>query len=396
MGISTERLEMLKGIITDLHDGGDIETLKERFRRMIADVSPSEIAELEQRLIDDGLPESEVRRLCDVHVEVFKESLGRREIPRAAAGHPVDTFMRENREAEVVVGDIRRVLDTIGEPPDGKAFTAARDELDGLLVKLAEIDRHYLRKENQLFPALEVRGVLGPSRVMWGIHDDIRDQLKKVRRQVAESKVDELVSTLAKLLTAIADMVYKEDNILFPMALEKLSEDDWVKVAAGEDEVGYAWIEPPPAATAKTAGAAAAAPGDALTLDTGVLSPEQVNLLLKHLPVDITFVDEDDRVAYFSEGSERIFARSPGIIGRKVQNCHPPDTVHVVNRILEAFRSGERDSAEFWIDLHGRFVDIRYFAVRDSESTYRGCIEVSQDVTGIRGLEGQRRLLDWA
>ncbi len=305
--------------------------------------------------------------------------------------------MRENRAAEVVVGDLRRALDTIGDPPDGEAFAAARDEFGGLFEKLAEIDRHYLRKENQLFPALEARGVLGPSRVMWGIHDEIRDNLKKVRRQIAESKAAELVSTLPKLLTAIADMVYKEDNILFPMALEKLSEDDWTAVATGEDEVGYAWIEPPAAATAKTAGAAvAAAPAESLTLDTGVLSPEQVNLLLKHLPLDITFVDEDDRVAYFSKGSERIFDRSPGIIGRRVQNCHPPDTVHVVNRILEALRSGERDSAEFWIDLHGRFVDIRYFAVRDSEGAYRGCIEVSQDVTGIRDLEGQRRLLDWA
>ncbi len=396
-GIPVERLETLKGIIRDLHAGGDMEMLKERFRRMIVDVSPSEIAELEQQLIDDGLPVSEVKRLCDVHVEVFKESLGRRQIPRPAAGHPVDNLMRENRAAEVVVGNLQRALDTIGDPPDEAAFTAARDELAGLLEKLADIDLHYLRKENQLFPALEASGVLGPSRVMWGIHDEIRDQLKKVRRQVAESKTHELVSTLPKLLTAIRDMVYKEDNILFPMALEKLSEDDWAKVAAGEDEIGYAWIEPVPPAIGGAAGAVAAvARSDALTLDTGVLSPEQVNLLLKHLPVDITFVDEDDRVAYFSSGSERIFARSPGIIGRKVQNCHPPDTVHVVNRILEALRSGERDSAEFWIDLHGRFVDIRYFAVRDSEGTYRGCIEVSQDVTGIRGLEGQRRLLDWA
>ena len=243
MGISTERLEMLKGIITDLHDGGDIETLKERFRRMIGDVSPSEIAELEQRLIDDGLPESEVRRLCDVHVEVFKESLGRREIPRAAAGHPVDTFMRENRAAEVVVGDLRRVLDTIGDPPDGEAFAAARDEFGGLLEKLAEIDRHYLRKENQLFPALEARGVLGPSRVMWGIHDEIRDNLKKVRRQIAESKAAELVSTLPKLLTAIADMVYKEDNILFPMAATVIPAPeqaqlltDFARVEAAETE----------------------------------------------------------------------------------------------------------------------------------------------------------------
>jgi len=125
------------------------------------------------------------------------------------------------------------------------------------------------------------------------------------------------------------------------------------------------------------------------------LTAEQINLLLKHLPVDITYVDDGDAVAYYSDTDDRIFPRSAGIIGRKVSKCHPPKSVHIVERIVQAFKSGERDMAEFWITLNDRFVLIRYFAVRDTEGTYRGTIEVSQDITDIKRLEGEQRLLDW-
>jgi len=130
-------------------------------------------------------------------------------------------------------------------------------------------------------------------------------------------------------------------------------------------------------------------------LDTGALTIEQVNLMLKHLPVDVSFVDETDTVAYYSASPNRIFSRVPAVIGRKVQKCHPPESVHIVDRILDAFRRGEKSSAEFWIPLGGKFVLIRYFAMRDGQGAYRGCLEVSQDVTSIRTLEGQKRLLDW-
>ena len=132
-----------------------------------------------------------------------------------------------------------------------------------------------------------------------------------------------------------------------------------------------------------------------INLDTGFISRDLINLMLTHLPVDLTLVDEEDRVAYYSKGKERIFPRSPGIIGRKVQRCHPPDSVHIVNKILDSFRAGTKDSAEFWIQMGGKFILIRYFAVRTADGTYKGCLEVSQDVTEIRQLEGERRLLDW-
>jgi PAS domain S-box-containing protein len=195
-------------------------------------------------------------------------------------------------------------------------------------------------------------------------------------------------------------MITKEEKILFPMCLEMFDEADWARVKKGEEEIGYAWIAPAPAwspATADAAGAGAAAgPGGLrLALDTGALTAEQIDLMLTRLPVDISFVDEDDTVVYYSGTPERIFPRTPGVIGRKVQNCHPPKSVDVVERILKAFRSGERDAAEFWIDSHGRFIHIRYLALRDKAGTYKGTLEVTQDATAIRRLQGERRLLDW-
>jgi DUF438 domain-containing protein len=191
-------------------------------------------------------------------------------------------------------------------------------------------------------------------------------------------------------------MIYKEEHILYPTSLELLSDAEWGKVRKGEEEIGYAWIRPDADWAPAVQAEERREPGEEkIKLDTGFIPRELVNLMLTHLPVDLTLVDEEDRVAYYSKGKERIFPRSPAIIGRKVQRCHPPNSVHIVNKLLDAFKSGEKNEAEFWIQMKGRFIHIRYFALRDGAGTYEGCLEVSQDVTGLRKLEGERRLLDW-
>jgi DUF438 domain-containing protein len=391
------REEILKDIIKDLHKGEDMEGLKERFRQLIQDVSPSEIANMEQRLIEEGLPETEVKRLCDVHVAVFKESLERQEIPGAPVGHPVNTFMLENRASEEIMDNIDALLNKMGTPPDETSFKDAHNDLKDLIEQLSQIDLHYLRKENQLFPLLEAHDISGPSSVMWAIHDDIRVLLKKAQDQLTRMEPSETASTLKELTATIRDMIYKEENILYLMSLETLSDADWGKVKQGEEEIGYAWIRPEGDWAPKIGEDKTDAFGpEKIHLDAGYLTQELINLILTHLPVDLTLVDENDRVAYYSQGKERIFPRSLGIIGREVQRCHPPDSVHIVNKILDAFKKGEKDSAEFWIELQGKFILIRYVALRNQDGTYKGCLEVSQDVTGIRQLEGERRLLDWA
>ncbi|OGD17161.1 MAG: hypothetical protein A2Y69_10320 [Candidatus Aminicenantes bacterium RBG_13_59_9] len=395
------RLEVLKDIIRELHEGGDLEEQKKRFADLIQDINPTEIAEMEQKLIEGGLPEEEVKRLCDVHVQVFKESLEGQPIPSAIPGHPLQTLMEENRGLEKILAEWRALLDRIDPKDGGVSLEKVRDEVKSAIEEIALVEKHYLKKENQLFPILESKGVSGPSKVMWAIHDDIRMMIRELRGFLVDEKDADLVAMGKRLSEMMADMIYKEEKILFPMSLESLEEKDWARVKKGEEEIGFAWIVPggdwKPGVKEEELPQAPAyrRPAETLELDTGALTPEQVNLLLKNLPVDVTFVDESDTVRYFSAGAERIFPRSPGIIGRKVQNCHPPASVHVVSRILETFRKGERDVAEFWIQSRDRFIHIRYFAVRDKTRTYQGCLEVSQDVTVARSLQGERRLLDW-
>ena len=393
-----ERMEVLKGIIRDLHAGVDMEILRDRFARLCEHVSPKEIAEMEQSLIDDGLPEEEVKRLCDVHVEVFKQSLDTQETPSMPAGHPVHNFMAENRATENLLEEIDGITGELGRHPSSEAVAAHRETLVDLVARLSEIEKHYLRKENQLFPILEAKGMSGPSQVMWAVHDDIRATLK-IGREQASSGDTRISLTLEELSITIRDMIYKEENILYPMSLESLIHEDWLRVKDGEAEIGFAWIQPlfewpGPDEVVEDVPEVPVA-GGPLDLDVGKLTPEQVNLIFKNLPLDITFVDEDDRVAYYSHGRERTFPRSPAVIGRKVQLCHPGSSVHVVERILKDFKEGRRDVADFWINSQGRFLYIRYFAIRDDQGNYRGTLEVNQNVTGIRGLEGERRLLDW-
>ena len=394
------KIEILKSIIRDLHRGVDVETLQQRFARLAGEASAGEIGEMEQQLIEEGLPAEEIRKLCDLHVKVFERSLGQTPVPHNVPGHPLHTLAAENEAVALIIGRTREALDRLRGAKGPDRVAGATAQLRELLEELAQIERHYLKKENQLFPRLEAKGISGPSKVMWAVHDDIRAHVKDLRRALDLGDVDLIVRTGQWVLQEIADMAAKEEKVLFPMALETFDESDWAAVKKGEEEIGYAWIGPPPAwpltADAPKASPAPTGSADAaIGLDRGVLSREQIDLLLTRLPVDITFVDENDVVTYYSASPDRIFPRTPGIIGRKVQNCHPPQSLKVVERILRAFRSGEKDEASFWIDMHGRFVHIRYFAMRDGAGAYRGSLEVTQDVTAIRALRGERRLLDW-
>ena len=400
-----ERQAALKGIIKDLHDGEDIEVLKTRFRDLIQGVEAPEIAKMEQELMNEGLPAEEIKRLCDVHMEIFKEALEEQDRPDTPLGHPIHTYMKENRAVEKIMGDTSMLIGQLGQPPTPEAFEEHRQGLGELIEQLSEINTHYTRKENQLFPMLEVHHFTGPSQVMWSIHNDIRAHMKQAREAFADKDPVKAVAPLKEAIRAIRDMIYKEEHILFPTSLDMLTDSEWVKVKEGEADIGFAWVVPDkgwPDEVLKDTEASTPEPEEilqdvvgALGLDTGRLTLEQINLMLTHLPVDLTFVDENDRVAYYSEGPERIFPRSPAIIGREVRNCHPPKSVHTVNMILDAFKSGSRDSAAFWIELGGKFIYIRYFPIRDADGRYRGTLEVSQDLTEIRKLEGQNRLLDW-
>jgi DUF438 domain-containing protein len=401
----TKRQEVLKGVIRQLHEGKTVEEVKGEFSALLQDVGASEIAALEQALIDEGLPEMEVKRLCDVHVAVFRESLEVQAKPDTIPGHPVYTFLAENGAAGRVLGALEESLGALKAAPDADRLRQARARLE----ELRKYDKHYLRKENILFPYLEQHNFTGPSSVMWAIHDDIRAGWKALDALLADGPGADSAAfgaqigeTFEPLATAIREMFYKEENILYPTALQKLNEAEWIEIRTHEPEVGYCYVEPGNQwPTGAFATEAALPPVEVemvaegmLHLDTGTLTVQEINHLLTHLPVDITYVDKNDTVRFFSQTRERIFPRSPAIIGRQVQKCHPPASLHRVQRILDGFRAGVSDEAEFWIQMGGKFIHIRYFAVRDEQGEYQGTLEVSQDITRIRKLEGERRLMD--
>jgi len=398
----SQRKQALREVIRRLHAGEKVEELKEEFGNAIRGVTAGEIAEAERALISEGIRVTEIQRLCDLHVAIFKESLDQEPAPETLPGHPVFTFRMEN---EVMIRLLEAMAENLKSWKDGDQHVL--DTLRDKAENLGAIEKHYSRKENILFPYLEEKGLEGPSSVMWGVDNEIRAEIKQFKRYLSGSEPDlaEAISHFTSLSQDIREMIYKEEKILFPEALERLSDEEWAEIQEQEDEIGYFNVKPIDTGKLNSKQESLIHQADKkekrimdsdglISLDTGALTQEQINLMLTHLPVDVTFVDEKDHVRYFSQGKDRIFHRSPAIIGRAVTKCHPPQSVHRVEIILDDFHSGKRDVAEFWIQAVDQFIHIRYFAVRDEEGEYKGCIEVSQNVTHIRSLEGEKRLLD--
>jgi hypothetical protein len=397
------RVDGLKAMIRELHDGADVAALKGRFRAVLEHAGAGEISAMESELMAEGMPEQEIRRLCDLHVAAFREVLEQRPAPEAQPGHPVHTFRCENQRLLDLAGEYRQLVGELTAVP-GALPAALAERWREVHERLAAVDAHYRRKEYLVFPFLERAGITAPPKVMWGVDDEIREKLRAAGEAAASADglgagdlalLREVV--LEPMLTAVEGMVEKEDRVLWPMALEHLSDADWGAVQEQWDEFAARLVEPEagwrPAPAAQPERTASLPPDDAVRLPSGHLTLRQLTAMLDALPVDVTFVDADDRVAYFSEGRDRVFARNRAIVGRRVQDCHPPASVHLVEQVVADLRSGRREVAEFWIQLHGRFLHIRYFPVRDSAGTYLGCLEVTQDVTAIRSLDGERRLL---
>ncbi len=396
-----KRKEALKTVIKRLHAGESVESLKAEFGQAISGATAGEIAEAERALIKEGIQVSEIQRLCDLHVAVFRESLDEEPAPESLPGHPIFTFRMEN---EVTVRLLEAMAETLHawEAGSQKALEDLRQQIENL----KSIEKHFSRKENLLFPYLEKVGFEGPSAVMWGVDNEIRAEIKSLRNLLSENapKPEEIQQVFDALSHDLREMIYKEEKILFPEALQRLSDETWKAIQEQEADIGYFNVEPekpsepiltePDQEQRSKSMTTTKTDKNTISLSTGELTQKQLDLMLTHLPVDVTFVDENDQVRYFTHGKTRIFDRSPAIIGRHVQKCHPPQSVHRVQIILDDFRAGKRDVAEFWIQMGEKFIHIRYFALRDKEKRYQGCIEVTQDITPIRALKGEKRLLD--
>lgn len=412
------REQVLSELIQKLHDGATVDDVKGEFEAAFGTVSATEIAAVEQRLINGGLPVTEVQRLCDVHAAVFKgsiEEIHRDDNPELIFGHPVWIFKKENRALErLIANELEKDLRALESDPTGPT-----DLLDGDLERLASIDIHYKKKEELIFPFLEKYGIDAPGKVMWGVDDEIRADIKSARRLLAEFKpedITELRTSIDDAVDGVNEMIFKEENILLPMLLDHFTASEWQAISEGQSEYGFTLIRKPPLVwtasaaelmieeeaknqntdNADTAAIFEDVDNEALVkLPTGVLNVTELTALLNTLPVDITFTDANNNVKYFSESSERIFPRTRAIIGRNVENCHPPKSVDKVEQVVENLRSGRKDVEEFWIQLHGKFVYIRYYAMRDENGTFLGTLEVTQNIQPLRELDGEQRLVDF-
>ncbi len=402
LNTTPDRINIIVKLVLDFFDNTPLEDLKKRVPIELGNITAGEFAYAEQMLSSHGVSDDDFHGSVEELIGIFKKSLSEGQMPPLPEGHPITVDLAENREIMKLVANLK----------------GSRNDIAGTYEKLTQVTVHYTRKENQLFPLLEAKGFDKPSKVMWTMHDDIRKAIKGCHQLLKENNTEQLTKMEPLMIMALAGMVFKEEKILLPTALEMLSEQEWGQVARGSEEVGYCLIEKPQTWQPKGnkpahnpmdhtgttdgpepvpfegSGPRASAVG-AINLDEGYLTPEQINLMLGHLPVDITFVDEYDEVKYYNKAADRVFPRSAGIIGRQVKYCHPPKSVHIVEEIVDAFKSGERSVADFWIQMKGHFLYIRYFAVRDGAGKYRGVIEVTQEVSEIRALEGEQRLLDW-
>ncbi|MFA7671609.1 MAG: DUF438 domain-containing protein [Sphaerochaetaceae bacterium] len=402
------RQNLLKSLIQRLHGGEDFEAVKADFTKEFQNVEANEIAAMEKALIDEGsVKVEEVQKLCDVHAALFNDSVAsihQDKDKRKEEGHPTWILKEENRAIENL---FKKRIETNLKSLNTGDFSAL-EKLTEDLKDLWQIDLHYSKKENLWFPIMERYGITAPPKVMWAVDDEIRAMIKESRSLLAklrESKspsadaIKAFTDQLEATKTKIVDMISKEENILIPMASEVFFTTDWRQIREQSPEIGYTLLDEHPTFEVPKE----ATIGKMVTTDsqgdvkfpTGTLSPKVLNHLLNTLPIDITFVDADNKVAYFSQVKERIFARTTAVIGRDVSNCHPPASVHIVEKIVEQLKSGEKDNADFYLHLGDKYVYIRYFAVRDDDGKFLGTLEVTQNIADIQKLKGDKRLLDW-
>jgi len=415
--------EKLKKLLKLLHEGKDIEILKEEFKEVLRNLSPIEIPLVEQELLKEGISAKDIAKMCDLHVEIFRKSLERSlnadEIP---PGHPLHTLILENRN---IMKD-SEVLSIYA-----RSIETSLENIKMLLKELLLVGMtHYNREEMLIFPYLERRGITAVPTVLWTKHDEIRYKIKHLNNLIENFKNSELETIKKQILELsqlLGDMVYRENNILYPTLYTLLSEGEWRAIKEQEELFGYYKVVPkndwkpdvkpvypfeidpniPPEKLVNLPQGLKNMIGenlkpdisnfvreDDIRLEEGYLSIEEINAIFKTIPIDITFIDKDDRVRFFSKG-ERIFPRTSSILGRPVQLCHPPRSVHIVNKILEAFKNGRKNSAEFWINMGGKLIYIRYFPVFDDKGNYIGTIEITQDISSIKKIEGEKRLLEW-
>ena len=401
---SEKRKELLKHMILQLHAGEAPDLVRQRLIEILKSIPYDEVVEVEQELIAEGLPVEEVLKLCDIHSMVLDGHIDQSGAKPIPAGHPVDTFKKENEALGEIVFELNELFEDARTLKD-EELTKWLIAVHGKLNSLMDVDKHYLRKEYLVFPFLEKAGITGPPKVMWGKHDEIRTLIKAsidavhTHEGVNLSELKILIDlVLRPAVNGVDDMIGKEEEILLPMCMDTLTDQDWWAVHEQTMEFGFCLYDPEVEWKPENVEVSEVTfnTKNSIGLSTGSFDLNELEALFKTLPIDITFVDKNDKVKFFSLGPDRVFTRNRAILGRDVRMCHPPSSVDVVDQILNDFKSEKENSAAFWINMRGKFIYIEYFALRGKEGEYLGTIEFTQDLTHLRALEGEQRLLSYS
>lgn len=422
LDINNERYRIIVSIKEDYLDGKlSLEEGNRILKEKLGTCTPDEFAYAEQSLKGVYKDEEILEKMDDL-LDLFDGVLVRAE-NEYPENHPLWAYLEEINAVEKVALEADELL---------KQEKFIKNPWLGVFDSLAEWRTHLSRKQNQLYPMLEDHGFDRPTRIMWTFDDAVRDAISASYALLREDKYEEFLASVPETLAKLRDLNSKELEVLLPTSYKLLSDEEFVRMSKNDHEIGYAIINAPglyvvpgindsaaqlngnnsaqggavsneflndlAGLLSKYVGPVGGAPvGKNAVFDvaTGKLTLEQINLLFRHLPVDLSYVDENELVKFYSDTAHRIFPRSANVIGREVKNCHPAKSVHIVEEIVEKFRSGEQSQAEFWINKPGLFIYVIYTAVRDENGKFRGVLEMMQDCTHIRELEGSRTLLTW-
>ena len=422
LDINNERYRIIVSVKEDYLDGKlSLEEGNRILKEKLGTCTPDEFAYAEQSLKGVYKDEEILDKMDDL-LNLFDGVLVRAE-NEYPENHPLWVYLEEINAVEKVALEADELL---------KQEKFIKNPWLGIFDSLAQWRTHLSRKQNQLYPMLEDHGFDRPTRIMWTFDDGVRDAISASYALLREDKYEEFLASVPETLEKLRDLNSKELEVLLPTSYKLLSDEEFVRMSKNDHEIGYAIIDPPglyvvPGINDSAAqlnannsgqngavsneflndlagllskyvgpvGGTAVSKDAVLDVATGKLTLEQINLLFRHLPVDLSYVDENELVKFYSDTPHRIFPRSANVIGREVKNCHPAKSVHVVEEIVEKFRSGEQSQAEFWINKPGLFIYVIYTAVRDENGKFRGVLEMMQDCTHIRELEGSRTLLTW-
>lgn len=415
--IDGKKLEIVHEIKSAYDEGKiSLEEARKALKDRVQHLAPYEIAIIEQEMVEETEDEC-IKEDIQAMLEVFQDVLVTKdqELPE---NHPISCYRRENAKMKELLLSVEDLVQ----------YPLIKNQWLELYEDLLKFKIHLSRKQNQLYPVLEKKGFTRPTTTMWTLDDFIRDEISECYNLLLEDKEEEFIGKQAELVADVRDLMDKEENILYPTSLEMINEEEFRYMAEGDREIGFAYISvqadksgnsasASSSASASTAGAPLSglfsAPGFAeelagllgkygfnnkeekLNVTTGQLTLEQINLIYQHMPVDLSYVDENELVCFYTDTKHRVFPRSKNVIGRDVKNCHPKASVHIVEEIIKKFRSGEQDKAEFWINKPDLFIYIIYYAVRDENGKFRGVLEMMQDCTHIRSLQGSQTLLTW-